>query len=135
MRPRYWHAAVASAAAAAVLALVESAAGPRPHVLVYLLPMAAVSLFSGAAVTLGCGGAAMWKRLVAAAACGAFCAGLYVCLSALAPGGRLCGAAGLEIASACLWRAFAFAVLAVAGAFVTELKLPDPQDAGGSSPG
>ncbi len=83
-----------------------------------------VPLVCGATVTFGCGGAVLWKRIVAAAACGAVLGLLYTAMSAIL------GHAGLftigEIITVCAWRIFVFAVLATIGAILTELKLPGP---------
>ena len=74
-------------------------------------------------VTLGCGGAKLWKRIAAAAICGIVLGVLYTAVSALLVQRMAVG----DIASACLWRVFVFAILSTVGAIATELKLPEPK--------
>jgi len=85
--------------------------------------MVLVPLACGVLVTLGCGGARLWKRIVAATICGIALGVLYTAVSAMLVK-RL--AAG-DMAAACVWRVFVFAVLSTVGAMATELKLPEPE--------
>jgi hypothetical protein len=85
----------------------------------------AASLACGAIVTLGAGGAPLWKRLIAAIVCGAASAMLYTAAAAaLGFGEGLIETAGLV--KACAWRVFVFAIVWPIGAIAAELKLPDP---------
>ncbi len=128
---RYWHLSFCAVAAVALLALAEflylTNIGSLPQSkwwwLGVLLPVAGAC---GAATTLGCGGAELWKRVVSATACGILTAIAFT----LATG--LLFAPDLEIGPASListgiWRAFAFAILAAIGAVVAELRLPEPE--------
>jgi len=127
MKPRYWHVGLCAIAAAGIFAFADSVylrnAGELPGLkdiwsLAILLPMAC-----GAAVTLGCGGAVLWRRIVAATVCGAGVALLYIVESAaIGHNGITVG----DIAKGCAWRVFVFAVLSTIGAIITELKLPEP---------
>ncbi len=83
--------------------------------------LAPVPILCGAAVTLGCAGAPLWKRIVSAAGSGAVVGLLYTAVSA-ALAGPDTSAPG-QIAAA---RLFVFAAFAAVGAIFTELKLPDP---------
>ena len=98
--------------------------GQQPKMMDIWWLVALVPLVCGATVTFGCGGAVLWKRIVAAAACGTVLGLLYTAMSAIL------GHAGLftigEIITVCAWRIFVFAVLATIGAILTELKLPEP---------
>jgi MFS family permease len=78
----------------------------------------------GAAVTLGCGGAALAKRIVGAAVCGVAVGVLYTAVSAFL--GHSSGISMGDIATNGMWRIFAFSIFSVLGAIITEVKLPDP---------
>ncbi len=120
---RYWHADLCAVGAAGIFGLVDFAYlrnfGKLPGLRDIWWLAIFVPLVCGAAVTLGCGGASLWKRIVAAAGCGAVAGALYTIVSAILNdnGG---------IAASFLWRIFLFAILSTIGAMVTELKLPDP---------
>lgn len=127
IKPRYWHVGFWAVIAAFGLAAVDynylNNVGELPGLkdiwwLVVLVPLAC-----GAVVTLGCGGARLWKRIAAAAICGIALGALYTAVSAMLVK-RL--AAG-DIAADCVWRVFVFAILSTAGAIATELKLPEPR--------
>jgi len=122
-KARYWHAGVAAIAAAAALALVDFVYlrhfGELPGLRDIWLPALLAPLACGAAVTLGCRGAALAKRIITAAICGVSAAVLYTIASAI-----LSDNSG--IVASCIWRIFIFAVLSTVGAIVTELKLPEP---------
>ena len=80
-------------------------------------------LACGVMVTLGCGGARLWKRIVAAVICG-------IALGVLYPAGSATlvkEMAAADIAKAFAWRVFIFAMLSTVGAIVTELILPEPK--------
>ncbi len=127
MKPRYWHVGLCALAGASILGIAD---------LIHLggvseLPglkdiwwLAVVPLLCGASVTLGCGGATLWKRIVAAAVCGITLALLYTAVSAIA--GQIYEVAVGGMAKDCLWWVFIFAILSTIGAIVAELKLPDP---------
>ena len=83
-----------------------------------------IGLVCGAAVTLGCGGAALARRIITAAVCGIAVGFSYTAVSAV-----LSYNGGFEagwLAMACVWRVFVFTILATIGAILTELTLPDP---------
>jgi hypothetical protein len=128
MDKQYWHIALYALAAAAVFGFVDfiylRSTGELPGLkdiwwLTLLVPMSC-----GMLVTLGCGGAALWERMVGAAVCGLLIGVLYTVVSAGLQGQQtlLLGA----IIVSCIWRIFVFAIFSVIGAILTELKLPDP---------
>ena len=120
---RYWHADLCAVGAAGIFGLVDFAYlrnfGELPGLRDIWWLAIFVPLVCGAAVTLGCGSAPLWKRIVAAAGCGAVVGALYTIVSAILNDNS-------GIAASCVWRIFIFAILSTIGAIVTELKLPDP---------
>ena len=82
-----------------------------------------VPLVCGAGVTLGCRGAVLYKRFIAAGICGVSAGALYTAGTAiLAAEAVTAGQIGTEL----VWRIFIFGVFTTVGAILTELKLPDP---------
>jgi hypothetical protein len=84
----------------------------------------AVPLLCGAGVTLGCGGAALWRRIVAAAVSGGLVGILATAAVAILSRGSEVAASHLALL--CAMHTFVSAVLSTIGAIATELKLPDP---------
>ncbi len=128
MRSRYWHAALWAAAAAIVFGLADfiylERAGTLPNLRDIWWLVVLVPLICGAAVTLVCGGAKLWKRIVAAVVCGAATGAFYMAVSALLVHSNTV-AAGHFVAG-CFWRAFVFSLFSAIGAILTEIQLPDP---------
>jgi hypothetical protein len=128
MEPRYWHAGLCAIAAAGVFGIADFAylrgVGELPSFGGIWVLVVVVPLVCGAGVTLGCGGAVLWKRVVAAIVCGCLAGVFYTAISALLS--QSSGAPGF-IAADCVWRVFVFAILSTIGAVITELKLPEPQ--------
>jgi hypothetical protein len=128
MEPRYWHAGLCAIAAAAIFGMAEFAylrgVGELPGFGGIWVLVVVVPLVCGAGVTLGCGGAVLWKRIVAAIICGCLAGAFYTVISAALS--RSSGAPG-AMAADCIWRVFVFAILSTIGAGITELKLPEPQ--------
>jgi len=122
IEPRYWHAALCVFGTTAVLGLADYIYMGKFDSLPSLRdiwPLAVLApLFCGAALTLGCGGAALGKRIAAAAACGASTGMLYAAVSAMS-------GYNSSIVTSCVWRMFIFAILSVVGAMITEIKLPE----------
>jgi hypothetical protein len=123
-KPRYWHAGLCTVATAGILGLADFiymrnfSKMPDLRDIWWLVVLA--PLICGTAVTLGCGGAALGKRIVTATVCGVLAGAIYAGISALLSynGG---------IVASCIWRMFIFAILCTIGAIVTELKLPEQQ--------
>jgi hypothetical protein len=124
MKPRYWHVGLCAIAVVGVFTLAtfiyqqNTGVPPSSNLLWWLVVLVPPVLFCGSAVTLGCGGATLSKRLVAAAVYGVLAGVLYTAVSAML------GHDGHIIAHA-VWRIFIFAILSTIGAFITEIKLPE----------
>lgn len=127
IKPRYWHVGFWAVVAGFSLASVDynylNNVGNTPGLgdiwyFVVLVPLAC-----GVMVTLGCGGARLWKRIVAAVICGIALGVLYPAVSAT----LVKEMAAVDIVKACAWRVFIFAMLSTVGAIVTELVLPEPK--------
>jgi len=132
IKPRYWHAGLLAVVFAGVLGSAEywylSRAGGLPlHLTWWWLAVLVPGVFvCSAGVTLLAGGAPLWKRIIAAAVCGAVLAILYTAVT---------GYLGLDqgaitandLAKAGVWRVFAFTVLSPIFTIITELKLGEPK--------
>ncbi len=128
MKPRYWHVGLSAVVIAAIFGFADFAyitsLEKLPSLkdiwwIIVVLPVA-----MGAAVTLGCGGAALGKRIIAAAVCGVLAALLYTIVSKILSHSMAVFGGNILISGG--WRIFIFAVLATIGAIATELKLPEP---------
>jgi len=124
LKPRYWHVGLCAIGVAGLFSFAEfvylESVGEPPglNTIWWLALLVLGALISGAIVTLGCGGAALAKRIGAAAACGVLIGVLSTAVSAILSynGG---------IVASGVWRVFIFAILSTIGAIVTELKMPD----------
>ncbi|MGA2172365.1 MAG: hypothetical protein ABSG82_05045 [Sedimentisphaerales bacterium] len=126
--PRYWHAGVCVLVSVFVFAVADAVYMNKYAKLpslgnIWWLVLA-VPLFCGAAVTRGCGGAALWRRIVAAAVSGAL-VGVFAAVAA-AILGRNGGVNASNLIAMCAMQTFVSALLATIGAIVTELGLADP---------
>ena len=126
---RYWHIIFCALVAAGVFGFTDfiylQSTGELPDLkkiwwLALLAPMSC-----GMLVTLGCGGAALWERMVGAAVCGLLLGIFYTAVSAGLQGNHPLLLGALMVS--CIWRVFVFAIFSVIGAILTELKLPDPE--------
>ncbi len=130
IKPRYWHVGLCIPAVVIVLGFADFAyllifgQLPRFDSIRWLLLMAPVPTLCGVAVTLGCAGAPLWRRIVSAAASGAVVGLLYTAISVTFAGGDVVAPGQIVVVS--VWRLFVFTVFAAVGAIFTELKLPDP---------
>jgi hypothetical protein len=127
IKPRYWHVGFWAVVAGFGLASVDynylNNVGNTPGLkdiwyLAGLLPLAC-----GVLVTLGCGGAKLWKRIVAAAICGIALGVMYPAVSAM----LVKKIAAADIARACAWCVFIFTMFSTVGALAAELILPEPK--------
>jgi len=129
MKPRYWHVGLCAVAAAVLFGFADfaylSKGGKLPGLKDIWWLVVLVPLVCGALVTLGCGGAVLWKRVVAAAVWGIVAGALCTAATPIIGLGDVVIWAG-ELAKSCLWRVFVFSVFSTVGAIVTELKLPAP---------
>lgn len=123
---RSWHIAAWAIAGAAVMGAAEYLFQQHFHALPTLknmaLPMVVVPLFLGAAVTLGCGGASLQKRIVSAAIAGGLtgilATGTSVCLGTVQTGMG-------PLLTGFMWRVFLFTLFAAISAVLTEVFFPD----------
>ena len=126
--PRYWHVAACVVSAVAVFGLVDYVHlgrwGELPGLRAYWWLLAAVPLLCGCAATLGCGGAALGRRIVVAAITGALTA--LTAALVLAVLGSANGVATGTAVSIAVWRTFILTILSTVGAILTELALPEP---------
>jgi len=130
MKARYWHAGVYAGAIAGCLVFVDffyiQDAGALPSNREIWWLLASLPLLNGAVVTLGCGGAAVWKRIVTAVLGGI--AAATVCTIAVAV--LRDDAAGISLgtfAKSWVWRSFILAVVSAIGAVIIELRLGEPK--------
>jgi hypothetical protein len=129
---RYWHGSPCVLAAAAVFGLVSYThlrrTGQLPSLKEYWWLVIAVPLLCGSLVTLGSGGAALGRRIVAAAVCGALTGVVATVLLAMISRTGQVSAARLVIVQG-VWQVFLFTILSTVGAVMTELTLPEPKQA------
>jgi hypothetical protein len=129
MEPRYWHIVLCAIAASGIFPLADFAylrnLGELPGLKVMWGLAVLVPMLCGAAVTLGAGGAALWKRIIGAAICGGVVGVLYTAVSVILGYGGPTGVG--EITTGCVWRAFVFTIFSTIGVLLTELKLPEPR--------
>jgi hypothetical protein len=130
MKPRYWHVGLCAVAAGITFALVDFGHvrnTGEPAVLrdIWWLVIILVPVVCGTGVTLFCGGAVLWKRVVASAVCG--CLVGFFNMVVLMLQSNADGVFAGDMPTDCILRVFTFAVLAMIGAIITELKLPDPE--------
>ncbi|MGB2808174.1 MAG: hypothetical protein WBC22_10560 [Sedimentisphaerales bacterium] len=127
IKPRYWYVGLWAVIAAFGLASVDynylQNVGNTPGLRDIWYLAALVPLACGALVTLGCGGAKLWKRFVASTICGIALGLLYTLASALLVKKMPIG----DISAGCVWPVFVFAIVSTIGAIITELKLPEPK--------
>ncbi len=128
LKPRYWHIGLCAIAIVTIFRLADfiyiSKMGKLPSLGNIWWLVVSLPLICGAAVTLGCGVAALGKRIAAAAICGVTAGALYIITLAI-----LSYHNGVTLANDILisgaWRIFIITILSTIGAVVTELKLPE----------
>jgi hypothetical protein len=131
MPTRYWHVPVCVAVAAGVFGLIDHSylgrTGSLPTLREFWWLVAVLPLLCGGTVALGCGGATLGRRIVAAVVAGVLTAMLATGLSAvIAQTGQAVDAHLLALG---VWRVFIFTILSAAGAIGAELVLPEPKQA------
>jgi hypothetical protein len=128
IKPRYWHVGWLVLVATLIFWIADltyiNISGELPDLKNIWWLVVTVPLLCGIGTTLGCGGAALWKRIIAAVVCGVIVGALYAIFSAILS--RSCGIAAHNPAAIFMWRAFVFGILSTLGALVTEFMLPEP---------
>ncbi len=128
-KKRYWHVPVWSLAGALAFGLSDygffNRTGELPTLREVWWLVLIVPLLCGALVTLGCGGAALSRRIMAAAVAGVSVGFLTAIASVMVTAsGEVAGGHLLVLG---VWRIFIFTILSVVGAILTELVMPEPK--------
>jgi len=127
--PRYWHIILCTVAGVGIFVAADlfymNKFGQLPGLKDVWFFAVIVPVLCGAAVTLGAGGAVIWKRVMGAVMCAAAVGILSTVISAVLGSNDPIGIS--EIAVNCLWRVFIFTILSVVGVLFTEIRLPEPQ--------
>ncbi|MGD9305159.1 MAG: hypothetical protein PVF79_12900 [Desulfobacterales bacterium] len=126
---RYWHIVMCVIVATGIFVLAEglyySKVGQLPSMRAMWSLVVFLPLVSGAVVTLGAGGATLWKRLIGAIGCATAVGVFYTVLSPMFGHGQAIEISAILIN--CVWRVFVFTILSVIGVLLTELMLPEPE--------
>ncbi len=124
LKPRYWHIVPAAIAGAIILWTGSAAYTETPRLLDIWYLVVIVPILCGTVVTLACGGAKLWKRIIAAVVCGMLIGLLYSGATPLIDLNS--GITAGYILKTLVWSTFIFAIFSPIGAIITELKLFDP---------
>ena len=114
LAPRYWHIIPIAVAASVALLLFG-----KWH---FRLAAVLICFICGAYVTIFCGRAVLLKRFSASAVAGFLTAVLYTAFSITS------GGLTSDVVVSALWQCFGFTLMAVIGAILTELSLPDVEN-------
>ena len=129
MKPRYWHIALSAIGGTSIFFITDllymRTFGDLPDLNAIWVLALIVPWLCGTAVTLGAGGAALWKRVVGAALCGAAVGVFSTVISGIF--GRSNPIEISDIAINGVWRAFVFTLLSIIGVLITEIKMPEPK--------
>jgi hypothetical protein len=130
MKPRYWHVGVYALAAALIFGIIDllylKGTGILPNLKDIWWQAVTVPFICGMATTLGCRGAALNRRIIAAVVCGIAVGALYTAFSVIL--GQSSTIQAHNPIMIFTWRVFVFAGFSTAGALLTELKLPEPDE-------
>ena len=125
MRPRYWHVVLCAVAGTGIFVsadwLYMDQFGALPGLKVIWGFAVIVPLLIGTVVTLGAGGAALWKRIAGAALCAVAVGVFSAIVSGLFGTSAPVGASTIAIIG--IWRAFVFTMISVLGVLLTEIKI------------
>ncbi len=128
-KPRYWHVPLCVLAGAGILGLFDAtffARADRLPTLKELWPLVAlVPLLCGAIASLGCGGAALGRRVITGAVAGVLMAVVATLASIWIS--RTGQTTEVHLLALGVWRIFISTILATAGAIGSELVLPEPR--------
>ena len=129
MQPRYWHIVLCAVAGTGIFVIADwlymDQFGALPGLKVIWGFAVIVPLLIGTVVTLGAGGAALWKRIAGAALCAVAVGVFSAIVSGLFGTSAPVGASTIAIIG--IWRAFVFTMISVLGVLLTEVKMPEPQ--------
>jgi hypothetical protein len=125
MRPRYWHVVLCAVAGTGIFVsadwLYMDQFGALPGLKVIWGFAVIMPLLIGTVVTLGAGGAALWKRIAGAALCAVAVGVFSAIVSGLFGTSAPVGASSIAIIG--IWRAFVFTMISVLGVLLTEVKI------------
>ncbi len=125
MQPRYWHVVLCAVAGTGIFVIADwlymDQFGALPGLKVIWGFAVIVPLLIGTVVTLGAGGAALWKRIAGAALCAAAVGVFSAIVSGLFGTSAPVGASTIAIIG--IWRAFVFTMISVLGVLLTEIKI------------
>ena len=129
MQPRYWHILLCMIIGTGIFTLNDwmhlAKFGDLPTLKSIWGFAVIVPLLTGAVVTLGAGGAPLWKRIAGSALCG-----VAVGVFSSVVSGLFSAHAPIEISTMAIigvWRAFVFSMIGVLGVLLTEIKMPEPR--------
>ena len=129
MKPRYWHILLSAIAGAGIFGVTDFAyirwSGELPSLRGIWFMAVIVPLLCGAVVTLGAGGASLWKRVIGGVVCGGAIGVLYALMPAILGYGAPIGAGDVLVNG--VWRVFVFTIMSTIGVLLTEIKLPEPR--------
>ena len=129
VRPRYWHIFLFAFAGTGIFVIADllylNRFGGLPDLGAIWGVAVIVPLLIGTAVTLGAGGAPLWKRMAGGALCGVAIGASSPVVSAVLGANQSIGVSIIVVAG--IWRAFIFTMVSVLGVLVTEVRMPEPQ--------
>ena len=129
LKPRYWHIVPYALAGAGLFGALDFMYlrnfNELPNLKDIWIFAMIVPLLTGAAVTLGSGGAAILKRIISGAVCAGIMGLMYITVSSLLGFGGQTESIVIVIEGA--WRIFVFMVLSSIGVLLAEILLPDPE--------
>jgi hypothetical protein len=129
MHPRYWHIILCAIAGTGIFVTTDmlymDKLGELPNLRTIWGFAIIVPLLIGTIVTLGAGGAALWKRIAGAALCATAIGVSSAVVSGLLGTNHSSGVSAIAIIS--VWRAFVFTTVGVLSVLLTEIKMPEPR--------
>jgi hypothetical protein len=127
MKPRYWHIVPVAIGGSIIFGLADFIyiwkLGDLPSLKDIWWLVMIVPVLCGAGVTLGAGGALLWKRVIEGAVCGGMVGVLYTALSSIL--GYSGPVRPSEIVANLVWRVFVFAILSTFGVLLTEIRVSE----------
>jgi len=129
MRPRYWHILLCVIVGTGIFTLIDGLHldkyGDLPTIKAIWAFAVIVPMLMGSVVTLGAGGAPLWKRIAGGAVSGIAVGVLSAVISGLFWTNDPVAISAIAITG--VWRAFVFTIFAVLGVALTEVKMPEPR--------